>query len=191
MEKRPELYLIRQPEEAEAAFSPIRNQIRLAMEMLGESTVNEIASHLGRSAESLYYHFRILQKAGLVQVAGQQADSGRAETVYRLRAKRIRVDATVRARRFRVSLGRIAGTLLRFAERCYLRAIQDGNTVVDGNHREVRLIQVSARLSRARVIELNRKLLELESFLETADDPRQSRRFVLTMVLSPGETSAD
>ena len=190
MEKPPKLHLIRHPAEAEAAFSPIRNQIRLAMEMLGDCTVNEIARHLGRSAESLYYHLRILQQAGLVQATGQQSSGTRSETVYRLRAKRVRVDATVRTRGFKASLGKIAGTLLRFAERCYQRAIQDDATVIKGDHREVRLIQVSARLSHSRVIELNRKLLELESFLESADDPREDRRFVLTMVLSPGESNA-
>lgn len=189
--KKPRLYLIQNAAEMDAGFSPVRNQIRLVMEMLGDCDIHEIARQLGRSPESLYYHVQKMEAAGLVHRVERESVTGRDGAVYTLRARRIRIDTSVCERRFQAAFVRTARTLFRFAERCYLRAIGNSETVIKGEFRELRQIQMTTRLSRQNIVELNRRLLDLESFLEQADDPALNRRYVVMLALCPTGKTLD
>ena len=88
----PKAYLIQTATELAAIASPVRNQIRLAMEMMGACSISELADFLGRSPESLYYHIERLEQVGLVVRADtRETSSGRTDSVYSLRASRVRV----------------------------------------------------------------------------------------------------
>ena len=71
MAKEPE-FLVSTVRQMEALASPVRHHIHLAMEMLGECSVNELAERMGRVPETLYYHLRQLKKVGIVEQVGSR-----------------------------------------------------------------------------------------------------------------------
>src|SRR5436305_4732374 len=69
-------------ERLKAAADPTR--LRLGLELLDrESTVKELAEALGVPATRLYYHVKILEKQGLIEVANRRMVSGIEERTYR------------------------------------------------------------------------------------------------------------
>lgn len=170
---------------------PVPYEIRLAMEMLGPCTVSELAEHLGRSAESLYYHIRKLEAVGLIEPSESVVRNRREEIVYRLCADRIRLDLTNRSPSFIDALIKGTRTLIRYADRCLSLALCDSETVLTSQLRECRVVQVSKRLSKDQVKELNAKILELESYLEDIDANSGDKKYLITLVLSPARPSAN
>jgi len=53
--------------------------------------IKQIAAELGIDQIKLYYHFKLLEKHGLVRVVEERVISGIVEKVYRARAKTLRV----------------------------------------------------------------------------------------------------
>ena len=178
-------YFIENTDQLREIVAPVRNQIRLAIEMLGECSVSELGERLGRSPESLYYHIRKLESVGLMLQTGTREVRGREEALYSMCAPRVRMNTTIRKPGFIQTLLRGTRTLLRYAERCYAHAMQDPQTKMTKSFRECRVIQMTARLGRRQVKELDRRLLELEDFLESSDDPAETQRYVVTISLSP------
>ena len=172
-------------------ISPARNELRLAMEMLGPSTVAELAEHTGRSPESLYYHIRKLESVGLVVKCDPRISHGHEEAVYRMCADRVRVNTEIRRPLFVEALIRGVKTLIRYGDRCLSRALASTETTLKGKRRECRLVQVTARLSPSKIKELNQKMLELEDFLESSDDKSANKHFVVTLILSPAIRDAN
>jgi DNA-binding transcriptional ArsR family regulator len=71
--------------------NPLRAQI---MDLLSRqpSTVNQVAEMLGLAPGKLYYHFRLLEKHGLVEVTETRQVSNLIEKHYRAAARHIDVD---------------------------------------------------------------------------------------------------
>ena len=68
-------------ERLKAVADPTR--IRLVLELLDrESTVKELAEALGVPATRLYYHVKILERHGLIEVANRRMVSGIEERTY-------------------------------------------------------------------------------------------------------------
>lgn len=62
---RPNKLLIDRADQLDAFVSPVRNQIHLHMETLGECTIGELAESMRREPESLYYHIRRLERRSI------------------------------------------------------------------------------------------------------------------------------
>jgi len=81
-----ETLVIRDAETMKALAEPTRMQI--LMELAEESkTVKEVAETLGVGPTRLYYHFKILERAHLIRVAGRRMVSGIQERRYVSTAK--------------------------------------------------------------------------------------------------------
>src|SRR5436190_15869195 len=73
-------------ERLKAVADPIR--IRLILELLdGKRTVKELAEALGVPPTRLYYHVKILERHGLIEVANRRMVSGIEERTYRAASK--------------------------------------------------------------------------------------------------------
>ena len=184
-------FLIDNEKQLREIATPVRNEIRLAMEMLGRCSIAELAEHMRRSAESLYYHIRKLENAGLVVQVDTRIANGREEAVYSLCAPRMRVDTSNRQPKFIAALIRGARILLRFSERSLSRAFEDPNVRMQGDNRECRIIQLISRVDNKKLAELNRRILDLEEFMQSCDDPGSDQKFVLTVCLSPMTATAE
>jgi DNA-binding transcriptional ArsR family regulator len=78
----PEQLVIKDVRALKALADPLRLQILIEL-AAGERTVKEVAAELEVPPTRLYYHFKILQRAGLIRVAGRRLVSGIEERRYR------------------------------------------------------------------------------------------------------------
>ena len=145
-------------EQMEALASPVRHQIHLAMEMLGACSVNELAKRMDRVPETLYYHVRRLEEAGILQRIGSRVGVGRDEAIYRLKGKCLRVDTSRSSPRFLNAMAKGCGSLLRFAQRSFERALGAGAERRIVPKRSLRIEQVIVRLSSRNLAILNQRL---------------------------------
>lgn len=71
---------------SEADWNVVASSVRLSiiqvLEAGGAASVPAVAEQLGRSAEGLYHHMRLLEKAGIARVVGHERRRRRKERVY-------------------------------------------------------------------------------------------------------------
>jgi len=144
--------------------------------------VSELAEHLGRPADGLYYHLRLLAKAGLIaEIAGRSA-SNRRERRYRIA---VRGRGTLRLayrpehpRRTRALRTVVAG-MLRIARRDFDKAIANRDVVVEGSVRELWAARGKGWVSKRELAEINDLLVRVTALL---DGPRTAARDHLVSV---------
>jgi len=102
---------------------------------MGAVSIAELASALGRPADSLYYHIRILQKAGLVHAAGSTGT--RAEALYCAVAPDLRLAYEPGAKGNAKSVTAIVDSMLRLTSRDFQQAFQNRETIVESEQREL------------------------------------------------------
>ena len=178
-------FLVSTVEQMEALASPVRHQIHLAMEMLGACSVNELAERMGRVPETLYYHVRRLEKVGILKQVGRRAGGGREEAIYELGAKRVRVDPKQTSPRFLKAMAKGCGSLLRFAQKSFERALEARAERRFVPKRSLRIEQVAVRLSVRNLAELNKRLDSLQEFLAVTDEPDGKQMYVITLATAP------
>ena len=166
--------------------SPVRHELVDTLSALGgTASVAALAEQLGRPADGLYYHLRVLCKAGLVQeLEGPEGTERR----YRLAGTgRAPLRLAYRAGRGgnTSALSSYARGLLKVAERDFKQALDMPGVVVSGGRRQLWAARNKGWVSRAELEEVNRLL---ERLCDLTSRPRASRRdslVSLAFVLSP------
>lgn len=89
-----QLFVIKDLETLKVITDPLRFQI---LEVLGEEpqTVKSVADKLGMTSNRLYYHFNMLESAGLIKVVRTQTINNIIEKFYWTTAKEIMVDQDI------------------------------------------------------------------------------------------------
>ena len=89
-----ETYIIRDIETLKVVVDTLRSQI-LELLVKNPQTVSQAAVKLGASPNKLYYHFNLLQKHGLIEVAETHLVANIIEKVYKATARHIDVEASL------------------------------------------------------------------------------------------------
>lgn len=178
-------FLVSTVQQMETLASPVRHHIHLAMEMLGPCSVNELAERMGRVPETLYYHVRRLENVGILEQVGSRASGGRDEAVFQLKGERLRVDPRQSSPRFLKAMAKGCGSLLRFAQRSFVVALEGKADRRLVPQRSLRVEQATVRLSPRNLAELNRRLDGLQDFLADTDDPEGKQMYVVTISTAP------
>lgn len=84
-------YIIRNLETLRVVADPLRSQI-LELLIQEPQTVKQVADKLGDTPNKLYYHFSLLEKQKLIEVAETRWVANMLEKVYRAAARHIDVD---------------------------------------------------------------------------------------------------
>jgi DNA-binding transcriptional ArsR family regulator len=79
---KPKIYRIRKAAQVEAIGSAPRQEILDTVGRLGTCSIADVARALGRPADGLYFHVRILLDAGLIVEKGERDAGLRTETLY-------------------------------------------------------------------------------------------------------------
>lgn len=124
-----------------ALAAPLRQELLDSLRAAGgAASVRELAAQLGRPADGLYYHLRVLGELGLVTEEAGRSRGGRAERRYRLHgAKRglLRVAYQPQLADNRDGLRALAGAMLRIAGRDFSAALARADLTVEGPEREL------------------------------------------------------
>src|SRR5215470_720723 len=86
------VHVIRSGSQLKALASAARQEIVDVLSGLGSVTVAELAATLGRPADALYYHLKVLVRAGLVVQEESDKASGRPEAKFRTVAPELQLE---------------------------------------------------------------------------------------------------
>jgi DNA-binding MarR family transcriptional regulator len=88
--------------------------------VLGEAeqaSIAALAKRLGRTPHSLYYHVKLLERAGVVRIADTRRRGRRDERIWTLAGERIQVNATTRSPASIVKASKAIDAMLRLTSR--------------------------------------------------------------------------
>jgi hypothetical protein len=168
-------------EAIEVFASSARQQIYDTLESLGgEAPVATLAAALGRESDGLYYHLRLLCRAGLIEELPGRGRGRRYRTT-----KRWRLQYRPGRTRNASAVHRVAASMLRTAEREFGKAIADPHTVGSGRARELWAARTQGWVGKTERTELNLLLERMVELLTRGRSSRRDRLVSLTWVLAP------
>ena len=180
-------YLIREPAQLRALSSPVRQEILDALASAGESSIAELAAHLGRRPHALYYHLRALERVELVRRTGTRR-SGKADAaLYAVPAPRMMLQYRLGSRAFLADMGKTVRSMLRLTERDFRRALRFRSALAEGPRRNLLCGRTKARLDDAQMERVNALFAALYEELAAAQGQREGRLHALTLVIAPLE----
>ncbi|NMO13635.1 helix-turn-helix transcriptional regulator [Pyxidicoccus fallax] len=166
--------------------SPVRQELVDTLAALGgEASVADLAEQLGRPADGLYYHLRVLHRGGLVR---EVESAGGGEQRYRLAGSGeapLRLAYRTGRSGNLAALGRFARSLLGIATRDFEAALRLDDVVVQGPRRELWTARNKGWLSPGDVEEVNRLIERLCELTSQPRAPGRERLMSLAFVLAP------
>ena len=112
------------PAAIEALASPHRLEIVAALGDAGQASIATLARRLGRTPHSLYYHVKLLERAGVVRLADTRRRGRRDERIWTLAGERIQVNATAGSSASVVKSSKAIDAMLRLTSRELSAAIR-------------------------------------------------------------------
>lgn len=180
--------LVRQRRQIEALASGPRQAIVDHLEALGALSVAQLADLLGRPADALYHHLRLLARVGLVRAAVGPGGHGRSCALYELVGRDLRLDYEDARPRKRSAIARVMRASVRTASRDFDRALARDDVAVTGPRRELWASRRLACLSFAELEQLNALLQRAVRAMERHNRDNAEavdRIYGLTFVLAP------
>jgi DNA-binding transcriptional ArsR family regulator len=184
---RPKPFLIRSRTQLEALSSSLRQELSDVLAETGAATVAELAAILGRAADGLYYHLRILEKAGLVTSTRRRLSGRKTEVVYRSIARGVAIDIEAIRRDANKTLCAVVGSMLRLGARDYRRALGREETMLAGPRRELMVRRKTAWLKPAQVRAMISSIDQLDH--DMSGSPKVGRLYAITILFTPLKTS--
>jgi DNA-binding transcriptional ArsR family regulator len=178
-----ERYVITRAPQFRALASATRQEILDVLARLGAASVSEIAGTLGRPADGVYYHLRVLLRVGLVVAAGERSGEGRAEALFRTRAPEMVLGYDPSPKGKARAVTRIVASMLRLGIRDFRSAFSAGNVRLKGTRRELWALRTTGWLSPAAVGDLNARIRGINGAM--AKTGRGHRLYGITILLTP------
>ena len=165
-----------------ALTSAIRQEIVDTLGQLGTVSVSELAASLGRPPDALYYHLRMLVRAGLVCEV-KQSGKRRRETRFRVAARQFRIEYKLNQHGYSESMASVVASMLRLGIRDYRRALRLKGLVVEGASRELRAQRKTVWLTKRELRWVNQLI---ENFAAAGGLRRKrARLFAITVLVTP------
>ena len=176
--------IIEDPKKIAVFATPIRVELVTAIQSLGgTATVAELAVQLGRPADGLYYHLRALLRGGLLEE--REGATGRS---YRLTVPygeslrlRYKPGATANAK----SVAKVTASMSRLAQRDFLRALAEPETIAEGPARELWAARLRGWVDAKELARINRLLRELADLLLRSRPDDGGKLIALHWILAP------
>jgi hypothetical protein len=178
---KPRPYIIESASAIRLLASPLRQAIVDAIVARGSSTIVELSRLLHRPADRLYYHVRLLQRAGLLIASDGRAVRGRAEARFDVPGRPMSIRYEPGSATNRRAVGRVVDGMMSSARRDFRAAIESKSANVQGPFRNLWAGRAQGALSPADVRELNALIVRITELMrrssrsEAAD--RHSHQF--------------
>jgi hypothetical protein len=185
-------YIARSLKQLIAIATPGRDNVIDAVDVLGPSTVTQLAEFIGCSRNGLYYHIRALRDCGLLIETTQSGKGSRDTAVYDLPGRPLIVQFELSSKRARNAVIALGLTRLRAAGRSFTRACSSADAVTEGPRRNLWATRRLGRLSEAELEEANELLVKLYELFRP--EPQQNKtprkQYELTFALALAPTMA-
>lgn len=163
--------------------SPVRQELLDVLARMGTVSLAELGAVLGRPADGLYYHVRLLQRRGLVVSAGSREVRGRREELFRTVAPQFALRyAAAPSPRAQAVTG-IVGSMLRLGARDFRRALTTEGNRLEGPARDLWAMRTTGWLLPSQVRRVNQMILELSK--QATRQSAGGRLYSVTVLLTP------
>jgi DNA-binding transcriptional ArsR family regulator len=180
---RSDRFVITRGPQLRALASSTRQEVLDVLARLGTASVAQIAGALGRPADGIYYHLRVLRRVGLVTSPDGRSRAGRMEALFRTRAPEMVLGYGASPERNARAVTRIVASMLRLGVRDFRSSFASGHVRVKGPRRELWALRTTGWLSPAAVADLNRRI---KGITRAAARTRRGRRlYGITILLTP------
>jgi predicted transcriptional regulator len=176
-------YIITSEQQLAALASAARQEIVDVLSQMGTVSVSELAAVLGRPADALYYHLRILKKVGLVQESRARVGAGRGEALFGTISRELRIDYEAARRGNDRALNNVVSSMLRLGIRDFRNALRNDGVAVSGKHRELWALRRAGWLDRRDVPGIVRSIEKLAQ--SVARPSGKGQLYGITIVLTP------
>ena len=179
--------LLQDPMAIEALASPHRIEIVAALGEAEQASIAALAKRLGRTPHSLYYHVKLLERAGVVRSADTQRRGRRDERIWTLAGERIQLNATTGSPASVVKASKAIDAMLRLTSRELSAALRRRAQRLDERQPLIG-IRGKARLGGRALRRVVRLMEEIGRVVEGANRGADSgRTFAVTLVLAATE----
>jgi DNA-binding transcriptional ArsR family regulator len=176
-------YVVRTRKQLSALASGARQEVVDVLANTGAISVADLAQALGRPADALYYHLRVLQQAGLVVQAGYRGRGKHREELIAAVSPNLRLPYELGEHGNGAEIGAIVGSMLRLGLRDFEAAFEAGDAQTSGPQRELVAMRKIGWLTPQDVAETNRAIEGLARLTEKP--PGKGRLYAITVVLTP------
>lgn len=183
----PGAYLIRATDQIRALASPARQEVVDALVAAGPASVAELAEHLGRAPDSLYFHLRRLEKVGLVREVGRRKSGRHVAVVYDVPGRPMRI---VQTRAIARPMDDVVGGILRLAQRDYRRNLRNPAAVLEGPARSLWAGRVKGWIDEKDLTRVNEMLEEIQRIVRTGRPKAKASAIGFTFVVAPAGAPA-
>lgn len=181
-------FAIDRPRQLRALASPMRQEVIDALVAAGPLSVAELAAHLGRAADSLYFHLRVLKRVGLVLEVDRRRNSRHVAAVYDVPGRPMRIVQEGAPAR---SMDAVVSSVLRLAQRDYRRGLKDQAARVEGQTRNLWGGRVKGWVADEDLPRINALIEELQGIIRRGRPGPERRGIALAFVLAPvGKTKS-
>jgi AcrR family transcriptional regulator len=175
--------------QSRALTSPIRLEIIGQFTTPGGMSIADVAERMGRSSNSLYYHFKVLEDVGLLRRVGSRPGVKKEEALFEPAAARIELPAINTAASVR-GISKTMAAAFRMAQRDIVDAIQSGSGRTSGKHRNFAAWRLHCRSTKEVLAEINEHIRAIERILarearRPGIPPDADQYFSLTLTLAP------
>jgi DNA-binding transcriptional ArsR family regulator len=184
MPKTSQSYIIQSKKQMAALKAPTRQEILDVLATMGDASIAEIAVALGRAADSLYYHMRILQMSGLVLAAGERTTGSHREAIFRTPAPDMKLAYEPGPKGNARNVTPIVDAMLRLTARDVVEGFQDEGVIVAGDSRELWATRTTGWLTAQDLAKVNHYIAKLRD-VTTQSPAGNGQLFGLTLVLAP------
>ncbi len=181
-----EYWKIADPALIELLASPMRQEI---VDTLGAAggpvSVAELALQLGTHVDGLYYHLKVLGKAGLVVESATGPNEARRYALPGEGTLALRLAYRTESEPGRRALSKFTHALLKVAQQDFDAALDMPDLVTDGCGRQLWAARNKAWLSEKEVAEANALLERLCELMSQPRTPERTRILSCAFVLAP------
>lgn len=180
-------FVIRDAHAISLLTSPVRQAILDSISAGGPASVAGLSRLLRRPADRLYYHVRLLEKAGLLVDAGSGRTNLRAEAMFDVPGRPMLMNYLPLTPRNRRAVERVISAVLRSARRDFSRALASARIRVKGKDRELWAGRIEANLTAGELTVINAWLEEILKSMARPRAPgeRGRKSYQFTWVTSP------
>lgn len=177
-------YWIDKPEQLACLASSRRQAVLDLVATFGPMSVTELSRLSRLRRTTLYQHIDKLLDAGLVLPAGMRGEGAKAEQLYSTPARRMRLARALADDANAVPVGKIAGAMLRQAQRDIDSGMISERKQVTGPRTNLLFHRLAGAPPPEKLEEINRKIDELKSLLMDSG-PASGTPIAITIAMAP------
>lgn len=181
-----EYWQVDEPALIELLASPIRQEVVDTLGALGGPvSAAELALQLGRHVDGLYYHLKLLAKAGLVVESTDGDDDARRYALPGSRTLALQLACPTDTEAGKRALSKFTHAMLKVAQQDFDDALEIPDVVTAGNARQLWAARNKAWLSEEELVEANALLRRLCTLMSQPRTPERTQLFSCAFVLAP------